>query len=81
MSSETTITDSDEGKDVINSEGTTVGRIVEVRHGRAYASPGGGTTDPLTESPDALGSDDGTFVLPSDRVDTITSDEVRLKPR
>ena len=76
MLSETLMADSDEGKDVTNFEKTTVSRIVEVRHGRAYVSPGRSATDPLTESPNALDSDDGTPVVSSDRVDTVTSDEV-----
>ncbi|SFB80152.1 hypothetical protein SAMN05444422_10286 [Halobiforma haloterrestris] len=39
-----TITKADEGKRVLNPDGTEVGRIVEVRNGHGYVDPNPGIT-------------------------------------
>lgn len=42
-----TITKADEGKRVLNTDGTEVGRIVEVRDGRGYVDPNPSLTDTI----------------------------------
>ncbi|GAB3666522.1 PRC-barrel domain containing protein [Halopiger thermotolerans] len=42
-----TITKADEGKRVLNTDGTEVGRLVEVRDGRGYVEPDPSFVDTL----------------------------------
>ncbi|MGM0592077.1 MAG: PRC-barrel domain containing protein [Halobacteriota archaeon] len=74
------LTEADEGKDVVDAAGETVGIITNVRHGTAYVD-----TDPsITESLKAkLGwgdvDDDGdTYPLEDATIASITDEEIRL---
>ncbi|WP_254766530.1 PRC-barrel domain containing protein [Salinilacihabitans rarus] len=73
------LTKSDEGKRVLNVDGTEVGRVVEVRDGRAYVEPDPGIADTVKAklgwgeaTADAHPLDDGS-------VEEITDDAVRLR--
>ncbi|OVE85270.1 hypothetical protein [Natronolimnobius baerhuensis] len=73
------ITSEEEGKRVLNTDGTPVGRIVEVRDGRAYVNP-----DPtLTETIKAkLGwgtAPDDAHPLDGGSIEKITDDAVHLR--
>lgn len=74
------ITESDEGKRVVDSDGEEVGVVSGVRGDTAYVDPDPGITGRIRSK---LGWDDvdaDDFPLESDRIDTITEDEVRLGP-
>jgi len=78
MESNTTFTSSDEGKQIVNHTGETIGRVVEVDDGRAYVDPDPGVTDTVMSKLGWGSRDEGTYALNSDDVETITDDEVRL---
>lgn len=78
MTRETMTTD-DEGKRVLNTDGTVVGRIVEVREDRAYVDPNPSLTGTIkaklgwgTAADDAHPLDDGS-------IERITADAVYLR--
>lgn len=74
-----TITKEDEGKRVLNTDGTEVGRIVEVSDGRGYVDPNPSITDTIKAklgwgdvSADAHPLDEGS-------IEKITDDAVYLR--
>ncbi|APX97041.1 hypothetical protein [Natronorubrum daqingense] len=74
-----TLTKADEGKRVVNADGTTVGRLVDVRDGYGYVEPNSGVVDTLkaklgwgTRSDEAHPLDEGS-------IDEITDTEVILR--
>lgn len=77
---EMNLTDDDEGKQVVNSAGDDVGRITEVRDGKAYVNPDPGITDTISSK---LGWGDADekeeYELQPDRIETVTDDEIRLE--
>lgn len=79
MSSEPSLTEADEGKDVVNASGDPLGRVVEVRDGDAYVDPDPDLTDSITSK---LGWGDSqteeTYRLDSSHVDTVTDHEIRV---
>ncbi|PSP72399.1 hypothetical protein BRC70_03880 [Halobacteriales archaeon QH_6_68_27] len=78
MESNTNFTESDEGKNVINQNGETIGRVVEVEGNRAYVDPDPGVTDTIMSKLGWGSRDEGSYLLESDKVKNITDDEVRL---
>lgn len=74
----TNLTERDEGKDVVNADGDTVGTISGFRGGRAHVDPDPGITDKLMSTLGWEDVDDDDFVLESDQVERITDDEVHL---
>jgi len=75
---ETTITDSEEGKKVVNQSGEEIGRITEVENGRAHVDPDPSVTDAVMSKLGWGSRDEGTYPLEEDNIETITGDEVRL---
>lgn len=73
------ITDDDEGKRVINASGDRMGRVSNVEGGRAFVDPDPGVTDTIRSKLGWGKEDKDDYQLHSDRIDTITEDEVRLK--
>ena len=78
MDSSTNFTESDEGKNVINQNGETIGRVVEVEGNRAYVDPDPGVTDTIMSKLGWGSRDEGSYLLESGKVESITDDEVRL---
>jgi sporulation protein YlmC with PRC-barrel domain len=79
MSSQTILTEDDEGKRVVNARGDEVGRLVDVEHGNAYVDPDPGITETLMSKLGwGDGHDDDTYRLDPDHVETVTDDEIRL---
>lgn len=78
MSSDIRMTDDDEGKKVIDSSGDEIGRIVEVRDGRAYVDPDPDLADTIMSKLGWGSGDEDTFELEPRIVDSVTDDEVRL---
>lgn len=78
MVSDATITDDDEGKKVVDAGGEEVGRVVDVQDGRPYVDPDPGVTDTVMSKLGWGSRDEGTFLLDTDDVESVTDDEIRL---
>jgi len=74
----TDLTERDEGKEVVNADGETIGMISGFRGGRAYVDPDPGITDKLMSTLGWHDVGDDDYVLESDHVERITDDEVHL---
>jgi len=79
MSSRTTLDKSDEGKEIVDSEGDTVGMVAEVEGSIAHVTPDPGITDKVRTKLGWDTKDQDTFVLESDSIQMVTDDEVHLK--
>ena len=78
MSRGATLSDSDEGKKVVNASGQSIGRVVEVRGDTAHVDPDPGMTDTIKSKLGWGESDEETYRLQASRIDTVTDNEVRL---
>lgn len=78
MRDHVTLTDEDEGKDVLNAVGDTVGRVTAVENERAHVDPDPGLTDSI-RSKLGWGDDDGDdHVLDASSIESVTDDAIRL---
>lgn len=79
MEDNVTLTEADEGKEVINADGNQIGRVVKVERGRAHVDPDPGLTDTIRSK---LGwgkdDDDEDYVLNTSSIDTVSDDEIHL---
>lgn len=78
MSHQIDFDDSDEGKQVVDASGDTVGRVVSVEHGTAHVDPDPGLTEKISSKLGWGDSDEETYILQEANVAEITDDEVRL---
>jgi hypothetical protein len=78
MQDDTTLTSTDEGKDVVNATGDTIGRVIEVQHGTAHVDPDPGLTDSIMSKLGWAESDEDTYQLDSSAIETVTDDEIRI---
>jgi hypothetical protein len=74
-----TLSESDEGKNVVTETGEKIGVIKEVSHGTAHVDPDPGITDEIKSSLGWGDRDEDTYPLDGDRIETVTDDDVRLK--
>jgi hypothetical protein len=81
MSSETTLTEDDEGKRVVDAVGDDVGRLVDVRETTAYVDPGRSAAERIV-SKLGWGPSDGRepFRVHLDDVEAVADGEVYLHP-
>lgn len=75
----TELTDNDEGKRVMTSDGDEIGMISEVRGGRAYVDPDPGMFDTIKAKLNWGEADEETYPIDADDVADVTGDEVRLR--
>ncbi|MFC6824476.1 PRC-barrel domain containing protein [Halopelagius fulvigenes] len=73
------VTDSEEGKDVVNERGDKIGIVSDVRHGTAYVEPDPGITDEIKAKLGWGDVDDDNYPLQEARIREITDDEIRLR--
>ncbi|WP_138007328.1 PRC-barrel domain containing protein [Halalkalirubrum salinum] len=78
MRNNVTLTDEDEGKNVINNNGETLGRVVQVEHGTAHVKPDPGLTDSIKSKLGWGESDEDTYRLDASNVESISDDEIHL---
>lgn len=78
MASDTTLTDSDEGKTVVNNHGDEIGRVVEVSAGAAHVDPDPNMTDTIKSKLGWGDSDEDTYRLDERSIEEVTDDEIRL---
>lgn len=74
----TQVTEKDEGKRVVDTDGTEVGVVSAFRGGKAYVDPDPDITDEIMAKLGWESIDEDDYTLDPDRVETITEDEVRL---
>jgi hypothetical protein len=74
-----TITQDDEGKDVVDAAGEKIGMIDEVEASTAYVDPNPSLTDRIKAALDWGDVDEGDYPLPAEQISEITDDEVRLR--
>lgn len=76
--SDTSITGSDQGKRVVNAEGTTIGVVAGVRGDTAFVDPDPGITGTIKSKLGWDTVDEDDYPLHDDRIERITDDEIRL---
>jgi hypothetical protein len=75
----TSLTEDDEGKSVVTTNGDEVGIITEVRAGTAYVDPDPSTFDSIKAKLDWGDADQDAYPLDASQVADVTDDEVRLR--
>lgn len=73
-----TLTEDDEGKNVVNSSGDQIGRVVNVEHGRAHVDPDPGLTDTIRSKLGWGEDDEEDYMLDSSSIETVSDNEIRL---
>ena len=75
----TTVSESDEGKKVMNAHGDVIGIVSGVKGGTAYVDPDPGVTDKIMSKLGWSSTDDEDYPLNQSKIDAVTDDEIRLK--
>lgn len=73
------ITEDEEGKSVLSSDGEEVGVVIDVQYGTARVEPDPGLTDELKARVGFGDTDEESYPLQEERIETITDDEIRLR--
>jgi hypothetical protein len=76
---DSTFTDSDVGKDVVDGEGEKIGIVSSVTHGTAYVDPDPGITTKLKTALGWEDSDEESYPLQEEAIANVTEDQIRLK--
>lgn len=76
---QTDLTNDDEGKRVVGSNGEEIGMVTEIENDTAHVDPDPGMTDAIRSKLGWEDSDQQDYVLQGDRIGTVTDDEIRLK--
>lgn len=78
MKDDVTLTEDDEGKNVVNAEGDPVGLVTSVEHGKAHVDPDPGLTDTI-RSKLGWGKDDvENYRLDSSSIERVSDNEIHL---
>jgi hypothetical protein len=72
------VTEEEEGKQVVNQAGETIGVVAEIRDGTAYVDPDPGMFETIKDKLGWGDADEDTYPLSEDEIDRITDDEVAL---
>ncbi len=72
------LTEKDEGKKIVDSNGEQIGIVSGVRGGTAYVDPDPGLTDSLKSRLGWGDVNQDDYPLNADQIDTVTDDEIRL---
>lgn len=75
----TTITDEEEGKDVVDGVGEKIGIVSGVREGTPYVDPDPAFTDRIKTLVGMEDVDESDYPLDTSMIAEITDDEVRLE--
>jgi hypothetical protein len=79
MSSETELTTSDQGLDVVTQENEIVGEVVEVRENHAYVKPEDSVSESTLTGLGLSRHDEDTYELGFGQVGAVVKDQVRLE--
>jgi hypothetical protein len=77
--SATQLTEDDQGKRVVSSDGEKIGMISEVRGGTAYVDPDPGMFDTIKAKLGWEDVDEDSYPLQRSEVSEVTDDEIRLR--
>lgn len=72
------ISDNEEGKQVVNRAGKTVGMVSKVEGNRAHVNPDPGITDTIKSKLGWGDSDEDTYPVDESDIESITDDEIQL---
>lgn len=72
-------TDDDEGKRVVNANGEEIGVVKQVEAGTVHVDPDPGMADSIKSKLGWGDTDEDTYALDSDNVESVTDDEIRLQ--
>jgi hypothetical protein len=72
------VSDSEEGKAVVDANGDQIGIVSEVRHGTAYVDPDPGLTDKVKTKLGWNDKDEEDYPLQEESIEAITDDEIKL---
>jgi hypothetical protein len=78
MQNDKTLTEDDEGKAVVNADGDTIGRVVNVEHGKAHVDPDPGLTETIRSKLGWGDDTEGDYVLNTSSIETVSDDEIHL---
>lgn len=78
MQNDVTLTEDDEGKNVVNANGEQVGRVVAVEHGQAHLDPDPGLTDTIRSKLGWGNDDDESFRLDNSSIESVSDNEIHL---
>lgn len=78
MQNDVTLTEDDEGKNVVNANGDQVGRVVSVEHGQAHVDPDPGLTDTIRSKLGWGEEGEESYRLDSSSIESISDDEIHL---
>lgn len=78
MQDDHTLTEADEGKEVVNSDGDMIGRVVKVEHGKAHVDPDPGLTDTIRSKLGWGDDDQDDYVLNTSSIERVSDDEIHL---
>lgn len=79
MEDDITLTESDEGKPVVNTSGDKIGRVVEVQAGTAHVDPDPGLTETIMSKLGWGDTDEETYRLETSTIEAVTDDEIRVE--
>ncbi|MFD1600819.1 PRC-barrel domain containing protein [Halobellus rarus] len=79
MQDNVTLTEDDEGKNVVNYNGDQVGRVIEVEHGKAHVDPDPGLADTIKSKLGWGEGDEEDYLLDSSRIERVSDDEIHLR--
>lgn len=75
----TAITAEDEGKRVVDSNGEMIGRVSNVRDGKAFVDPDPGITGTIKSKLGWEDEDMEDYPLNEHEIESVTDDEIRLR--
>jgi hypothetical protein len=73
-----TLTQDDEGKQVVNADGDKIGRVVSVENGKAHVDPDPGLTDTIRSKLGWGEEDEKDYVLNTSSIDTVSDKKIHL---
>lgn len=74
-----TLTEDDEGKRVVSTDGEKIGMLAEVRGGTGYVDPDPGMFDTIKAKLDWGDPGEDTYPLSADDIAEVTDNEIRLR--
>lgn len=72
------LSEEDEGKNIVDSNGETIGMVSSVESGTAYVDPDPDLTDSIKSKLGWGDVDQEDYKLQDSQIDTVTDDEIRL---
>ncbi|EMA64265.1 hypothetical protein [Halorubrum lipolyticum] len=78
MNDAITLTEDDEGKDVVNADGDSIGRVTSVEHGTAHIDPDPSLTDTIRSKLGWGEADENNYQLDSASIASVSDDEIHL---